>query len=134
MQRGKMGRILIVDDEPHMRRILVSNLRQDQHQTWEAAGVQEARRHLATSDYDAVFTDQKMQDGEGLEVLKAARESDPSLSVVFLTAVGTIELAVESMRHGAFVFTSAFRSPSAPRLPLARAEKFPSAEGPGEGL
>ena len=38
-----MARILIVDDEPHMRRILASNLRQDKHEIAEAAGVEEAR-------------------------------------------------------------------------------------------
>jgi DNA-binding NtrC family response regulator len=99
-----MGRILIVDDEPHMRRILVSNLRQDRHEIFEAAGVEEARRALTVNDYDVVFTDQRMPDGQGLDVLAAALESDPAVSVVFLTAVATIELAVESMRHGAFDF------------------------------
>ena len=39
-----MGRILIVDDEPNMRRILASNLRLDHHQIWEAGGVEEAQR------------------------------------------------------------------------------------------
>lgn len=99
-----MGRILIVDDEPHMRRILASNLRQDRHEIFEAAGVEEARRALTVNDYDVVFTDQRMPDGQGLDVLAAALESDPAVSVVFLTAVATIELAVESMRHGAFDF------------------------------
>src|SRR5207248_2123968 len=99
-----MGRILIVDDEPNMRRILASNLRQDRHELSEAGGVEEARRSLATNDYDVIFTDQKMPDGEGLEVIAAARESDPTISVVMLTAVATIELAVESMRQGAFDF------------------------------
>ena len=99
-----MGRILIVDDEPNMRRILASNLRLDKHDISEAVGVEEARRSLASNDYDAVFTDQRMPDGDGLEVLAAARETDPSVAVVFLTAVATIELAVEAMRQGAFYF------------------------------
>src|SRR5215471_3167554 len=99
-----MARILIVDDEPHMRRILASNLRQDRHEIWEASGVEEARRSLQNDDFDVVFTDQKMTDGEGLQVLAAAQESDPTLSVIVLTAVATIEFAVESMRHGAFDF------------------------------
>src|SRR5579864_6255895 len=92
-----MGRILIVDDEPNMRRILASNLRLDKHDVSEAVGVDEARRCLAANDYDAVFIDQRMPDGDGLEVLAATRESDPTVAVVFLTAVATIELAVESM-------------------------------------
>jgi DNA-binding NtrC family response regulator len=99
-----MGRILIVDDEPNMRRMLGSNLRQDRHEVAEAGGVEEARRLLLANSYDAVFTDQKMPDGEGLDVLASAREADPTLAVVFLTAVASIELAVESMRHGAFDF------------------------------
>jgi DNA-binding NtrC family response regulator len=101
-----MGRILIVDDEPHMRRILASTLNLDGHVTTEAGGVSEAGSHLASEDFDAVFTDQKMGDGEGLEVLSAARDADPTLSVIFLTAFATIELAVDSMRRGAFDFVT----------------------------
>lgn len=101
-----MGRILVVDDEPSMRRILVSNLRQEQHELVEANGVGDARRLLAECRFDAVITDQKMGDGEGLEVLAAVHENDPALSVVFLTAFATIELAVESMRRGAFDFVT----------------------------
>jgi len=99
-----MGRILIVDDEASMRRILAFNLRQDQHEIWEASGVQEAKRALAANNFDVVVTDQRMPDGEGLAVLGQAHESDPTLPVILLTAVATIELAVESMRQGAFDF------------------------------
>jgi DNA-binding NtrC family response regulator len=45
-----------------------------------------------------------MAGGSGLDVLRAAQESDPTTSVIFLTAVGTMELAVESMRLGAVDF------------------------------
>jgi two-component system response regulator HydG len=99
-----MGRILIVEDERNMRRILLSNLRQDGHVAVESGGLTEARAALAGGEFDAVITDQKMPDGSGLEVLSAALESDPAIAVVFLTAVATIELAVDSMRHGAFDF------------------------------
>ena len=116
-----MARILIVDDEPNMRRILASNLRQDKHEIWEASGVEEARRSLAANDYDVVFTDQKMPDGEGLAVLAAAREADPTLSVIFLTAVASIELAVESMRHGAFDFLTKPFQPEVVRATTRRA-------------
>jgi two-component system, NtrC family, response regulator HydG len=99
-----MGKILVVDDEPHMRRILVSNLRQECHEIVEAASVGDARHALAEHGFDAVITDQKMGDGEGLDVLAAAHETDPALSVVFLTAFATMELAVESIRRGAYDF------------------------------
>lgn len=99
-----MSRILVVDDERNMRRILASNLTRENYVVDEAAGVTEAFACLAANRYDAVITDQKMPDGQGLDVLTRARETDSSLAVVMLTAVATVELAVESMRLGAFDF------------------------------
>jgi FixJ family two-component response regulator len=54
-----------------------------------------------------------MGDGEGLDVLAAAHETDYALSVVFLTAFATIELAVKSMRRGSFDFIT---KPFAPEV------------------
>jgi DNA-binding NtrC family response regulator len=116
-----MGRILLVDDEPNTRRILSSNLRQEGHEIYEAGGVEDARNALSAQDLDAVFTDQKMRDGDGLQVLDAARQIDPTLSVVVLTAVATIELAVESMRHGAFDFLTKPFQPDVIRASARRA-------------
>jgi DNA-binding NtrC family response regulator len=113
-----MARILIVDDESNMRRILASNLRLDQHRIWEAEGVESARRALLTNMFDVVITDQKMPDGEGLSVLNAANESDPSVSVVVLTSVATIELA---MRQGAFDFLTKPFQPEVVRASVRRA-------------
>jgi DNA-binding NtrC family response regulator len=116
-----MGRILIADDEPHMRRILASTLAPDQHVITEASGVEDAKAHLNTGDFDVVFTDQKLGDGEGLDVLAAVRESDPTLSVIFVTAFATIELAVESMRQGAFDFVTKPFQPQVIRAAAKRA-------------
>src|SRR5579863_3455004 len=115
-----MGKILIADDEPHLRRILISNLKQEHHEVVEAAGVSDARAALAEHTFDVVITDQKMADGEGLDVLAAAREADATLSVVFLTAFATIELAVESMRRGAFDFIT---KPFVPEVLVASATR-----------
>jgi len=111
-----MGRILIVDDEPHMRRVLAVNLRQQQYGVKESAGVREARQSILTEDFDVIITDQKMPDGEGLDVLAAALEADPAISVVVITAFATVELAVESMRQGAFDFIT---KPFQPEVVLA---------------
>src|SRR5579863_7712321 len=114
------GKILIVDDEPHMRQVLVSNLKHQGHEVIEAAGVNDARRALAENRFEAVVTDQKMGDGEGLDVLAFAHETDATLSVVFLTAFATIELAVESMRRGSFDFIT---KPFAPEVLVASAAR-----------
>ena len=116
-----MGRILLVDDEPSMRRILAANLRQDQHQIWEANGIEDARRDLAANDFDVVVTDQKMPDGDGLAVLALAHETDATLPVILLTAVASIELAVESMRKGAFDFLTKPFQPDVVRATVRRA-------------
>jgi DNA-binding NtrC family response regulator len=99
-----MGKVLIVDDEPSMRRIVKANLRQDSHTSVEASSPSEAIALLLKENFDVVLTDQKMAGGSGLDVLRAVQENDPTTSVIFLTAVGTVELAVESMRQGAFDF------------------------------
>ena len=104
-----------------MRRILASNLAQDKHVVTEAAGAAEARACLGADRFDAVITDQKMPDGDGLDVLACARELDPALSVIFLTAFATVELAVESMRQGAFDFITKPFQPDVVRATARRA-------------
>ncbi len=101
-----MAQVLIVDDEGAMRRVLSAILAGDGHAVTEASGVEEARRLLATSPFDLVITDQKMPDGEGLSLLPAAREADPALPVVVVTAFATVELAVRALKEGAFDFVT----------------------------
>ena len=116
-----MGRILIVDDEPHTRRVLTLNLHQDGHAVAECAGVLAARKALMTEDFDVVLTDQKMPDGDGLQVLAAAIEADPAASVVIVTAFATVDLAVDSMRKGAFDFITKPFQPEVVRAVVSRA-------------
>ena len=116
-----MAKVLIVDDEPGMRRILTVNLRRDSHVLVEASGAAEALGLLAREDFDVILTDQKMPDGSGLDILRAVQEDDPTTSVIFLTAVGTLELAVESMRQGAFDFLTKPFVPDVVRAAVRRA-------------
>lgn len=118
-----MAKVLVVDDEPGMRRILEMNLRRDAHLVVEAASAAEAIELLKKEDFDVVLTDQKMPDGSGIDVLQAAQEDDPTTSVIFLTAVGTVELAVESMRQGAFDFLAKPFAPDVVRAAVQRASE-----------
>ena len=104
-----MTRVLIVDDEASIRRLLRTILDAEGYQTTEAGGVQEARKALASREVDVVITDQQMPDGSGLDVLAASREADPAVPVIFLTgvagrpggrrdAVGRIRLSLEAFR------------------------------------
>ena len=74
--------------------------------------------HLASMSLMRSLPTRKWVTAKGLEVLAAARDTDASLSVVFLTAFATIELAVESMRCGAFDFIT---KPFVPEVVLASA-------------
>lgn len=116
-----MGRVLIVDDEPHTRRVLTLNLQQDGHQVSESAGVQSARKMLVAEDFDVVVTDQKMPNGDGLQVLTEALEADPALSFVVVTAFAAVDLAVEGMRQGAFDFVTKPFQPEVVRAVVSRA-------------
>src|SRR5258708_3068926 len=106
-----MARVLIVEDEPNMRKVLSASVRQDGHVLVEAATVKEGLQAVHGNDFEVVLLDQKLPDGEGSEVLKAIQQLEPSTAVVLLTAYGTVELAVEAMRSGAFDFlTNPFSS------------------------
>jgi DNA-binding NtrC family response regulator len=89
-----MARVLIVEDESNMRKVLSANLRQDGHVLVEAATVKEGLQAVHGNGFEVVLLDQKLPDGEGSEVLKAIQQSEPSTAVVVLTAYGTVELAV----------------------------------------
>ena len=99
-----MARVLIVEDEPNMRKALVVHLRQDGHSLVEAGSVREGLIALDADDFDVVLTDQRLGDGDGTQILESVRNADTSLAVVMLTAHGSVELAVETMRKGAFDF------------------------------
>lgn len=101
-----MPRILVVDDEPGMRRSLAISLKREGYEVEEAAGGTESLVRLEREIYDLVMTDLKMTPVGGLEVLAAAKKAAPRTEVIVMTAYGSIEAAVEAMRLGAFDFVS----------------------------
>jgi CheY-like chemotaxis protein len=94
------ARILVVDDEPvvldSFRRILV--LEGYSIDTVEHGP--EALYLVRRNDYDLVFTDLKMPDMDGVEVVKAVKHLRPDMDVVVCTGYGSIETAVATMKHG----------------------------------
>jgi DNA-binding NtrC family response regulator len=96
-------------------------LAEDAHDITEAAGVAEARHAIASHRFDCVLTDQQMADGQGLVLLQACRDADPTLPVVVMTAYASVELAVEAMRQGAFDFISKPFTPEVVRAAVQRA-------------
>lgn len=98
-----MPRILIIDDEAPIRRVLRDILKNESYQVEDAATGMEALQAIKDQDFDAVFCDIKMPEMDGIEVLEAIRkESD--VPVIMLSGHGTIETAVEAIKKGAFDF------------------------------
>ncbi|HXS16954.1 MAG TPA: sigma-54 dependent transcriptional regulator, partial [Polyangiaceae bacterium] len=95
-------RILVVDDQRNMRTTLSMLLRGAGHEVDEAADGRQAVEMGAAEGYDVVITDLRLGTPDGLEVLRAIKEAQPSSEVIVMTAYGTIESAVEAMRLGAF--------------------------------
>ena len=94
-------RALAVDDDPENLEAVASFLEDHGFEVDRADGVKAARRKLARQTYDVVVTDLQLQDGDGIDVLRAARERTMPPEVLVLTGHATIETAVEAIRQGA---------------------------------
>lgn len=99
-----MNRILLVEDKESMRRMLRRTLETAKYRVDEAAGAEEAARKLGLARYDLVLTDLKLPGQDGFAVLRAAKEAFPPMPVIIMTAFGTIDVAVQAMKEGAYHF------------------------------
>ena len=94
--------ILVVDDESKIRFLLERVLSQEGYTVDSAADGAEAMRKLSQVNYDLLLLDLYMEPIHGLEVLNYAREQDPDLAIIILTAYSSVESAVEALRLDAF--------------------------------
>ncbi len=99
-----MSRILVVEDKESMRRMLRQTLERAKYTVEEAPDGDEAVRKLGLGRFDLVLTDLKLPKKDGMAVLRAAREASPHLPVIMMTAFGTIDLAVQAVKGGAYHF------------------------------
>ncbi|HEU4436670.1 MAG TPA: sigma-54 dependent transcriptional regulator [candidate division Zixibacteria bacterium] len=97
-----MAELLIVDDEKLVREFLSETLSQAGYAVRTAENGEAALKEIADREFDLIFTDVKMPQLSGIELLKAVRQSSPFTSVVVITAYGTVADAVEAMKLGAF--------------------------------
>ena len=97
---------LIVDDERDIRELLVLTLGRMGLQVDTAANLTEARELLAGNRYDLCFTDMRLPDGNGIELVGEIARNHPQTPVAMITAFGSMDLAVEALKAGAFDFVS----------------------------
>ncbi len=105
-------RILIVDDEKIKRITLADDLSAEGHEVVAAADGEDAWKQLQTAQFDVVVSDLKMPRLDGIELLKRIKQGRMAdMAVIMMTAYGSIPVAVEAMRLGAFDFvTKPFRN------------------------
>ena len=95
-------RVLVVDDEANMRRVLEIMLQKMGHETCSASNGREALDFVKAEAFDLVLTDLRMPEMDGVALLDAIQAQDVEVPVILLTAYGTVESAVEAMKKGAY--------------------------------
>ncbi len=100
-----MTRLLIVDDEPHIRSGLQRGLKNEVTSIETAGDVNGALDLLEANEFDAMIADVRLPgDRDGMELVNIVSQRYPRMTNIVITAHGTVEMAVEAMRRGAFDF------------------------------
>ena len=117
-------RILIVDDEPNIRKTLRVALEAMRHAVEEAARRADALKAIERQRFDVALVDLRLGSDSGLDLLGEILRRSPRTAVVIITAYGTIDTAVEAMRRGAFDYLPKPFTPAQVRAVLERVERL----------
>ncbi len=98
--------VLIIDDEPDIRELLEITIGRMGFETRSADSLQSARALLERQPFQLCLTDMNLPDGTGLELIAHIQKVQPDTPVSVITAYGSMELAIESLKAGAFDFIS----------------------------
>lgn len=97
-----MSRVLVVDDESNLRKVLAAILRKEGYEVAIAENGEVAQAEFEKNGADVVITDMVMPKVGGLELLKSVHAIRPDVPVIIITAHGTVDSAVEAIKAGAF--------------------------------
>jgi len=122
--------ILVVDDEPSIRKSVALCLELEGHQVQTASGVEEARKVAKHLPIDLAFVDLRLGTHSGLDLLPELLAAQPGVRIVVITAFATVDTAVEAMRRGAFDYLP---KPFDPSQVVAVASKVASLREPRTG-
>jgi len=94
--------VLIIDDEPALRQVLMATLSRAGHSVDQAGTAAEAAARLARGDVDVALCDIKLGDANGVDLLRNSRAAGIDTAFLMVTAFASVETAVEALRAGAF--------------------------------
>lgn len=98
----KKPHILIIEDEPLMRISISDALRNEGYQITDTGSGNEGLRLVQSGNYDAVITDLRLPEVDGMNILKVSKQTSPSTQVIMITAYATVHTAIEAMKEGAY--------------------------------
>lgn len=101
-----MARILLVDDDPGVRGLLVCVLRAQGHETAEAENGVKALEFLEESDTDLIVSDLRMPGMSGLALLELVKKRVPHIPIILVTAYASPETTIDAVQLGAFDYLS----------------------------
>ena len=102
----KISKVLIIEDETRMRRVLQMQLSELELEFAEAENGLQAMEAIDQEGFDLVITDLKLPKPDGMEILAYVKKKDPEVPVIVITAFGSIDNAVEAIRLGAFDYVT----------------------------
>jgi DNA-binding NtrC family response regulator len=120
----KKPSVLLIDDDPSLRRVIEYSLVESGYSVLPAASGEEGLALFQKGPCDVVITDITMPGMSGLEVLTKVRQADLIVPVIVITAYGTIESAVSAMKQGAFDYITKPFNRDELRITLERALKM----------
>jgi len=98
----KQPKVLVVDDEESVVVTIKAILQLDGYSVATTTSCVEARAMVREVEYDLVLTDLRLEDGDGLDVLKTVRERHPETVTIMLTGYASLESAIQALRAGAY--------------------------------
>jgi two-component system response regulator GlrR len=99
-----MEKLLIVDDDLSILRVLKMRLESEGYQVEAASDIKAAKNLAARNEYELAIFDMKFPDGNGIDLMKSIHQRDLDLPIIILTAYGTIESALKAMKQGAYIY------------------------------
>jgi len=116
--------ILIIDDDTSLRRVLEFNLQEAGYKVTAAASGEEGLRVFAEIMPALVITDMKMPNIDGMQVIKSIKEQSPATPVIMITAFGSVDMAVNAMKSGAYDYITKPFNRDELRFTVAKALEF----------
>lgn len=97
-----VSKILIIDDEDGLRKLMVRIISLEGYQVEEAPTLKVAEDLIKRTDFDVILCDVKLPDGNGIDFVKIIKERYPLIEIILLTAYGNIADGVQAIKNGAF--------------------------------